>query len=375
MKKTKTLIKIIDASIEVFSTTHYEDVAFLKICQTADIAVGSIYNYFKTKEELFKFLLEETITRIENHFSNLQGNTIEERLLDFIQLNIDIGINESKLIKIYRAGQYHFTEYEEKLEKLFFRVLSQVYNRKLTISEFIFISSGIRYVNLSFAKTGYKIDINFLCNLILKGFFNNESLEDDFFKNNILYQMSAIDSDNKKYEIMKSGELLFSEHGYSKVTISEIMKKTNYSVGSFYNFYENKENFFSDIITATEDSKLFFLNYNSKNYNFPLEKQIIFLFLNIKFYSNSIYKYKLIREGEFVFPELSLKYYLLTEELYLESLKSLDLDFLQKKIIANYSIGISHYLGISYFFTNSLKIDINALFNQIKCYFINGIPK
>ncbi|MDO5089369.1 MAG: TetR/AcrR family transcriptional regulator, partial [Leptotrichiaceae bacterium] len=80
--------KIINSSIELFSSKPFENVSILEICKNADVSNGIIYKYFKNKEEIYKFLLSEVILRINSHLSKIEGNNIEERLKDFVKKNL-----------------------------------------------------------------------------------------------------------------------------------------------------------------------------------------------------------------------------------------------------------------------------------------------
>lgn len=52
-KKTIRKQQIIQAAIEVFSKSNFQNASISEIAQKADIAEGTIYQYFKNKEDLF----------------------------------------------------------------------------------------------------------------------------------------------------------------------------------------------------------------------------------------------------------------------------------------------------------------------------------
>ena len=51
-KKAKRQL-IIDAAIEVFSRNSFQDSTISEIAQKANVAEGTIYQYFRNKEDLF----------------------------------------------------------------------------------------------------------------------------------------------------------------------------------------------------------------------------------------------------------------------------------------------------------------------------------
>ena len=74
--KKKTKQKIIDSAIDLFSKDSYGKVSIAQICKNAKISNGIIYNYFRNKEELFTYLLEETSNRIEEQFKSIQDHLV-----------------------------------------------------------------------------------------------------------------------------------------------------------------------------------------------------------------------------------------------------------------------------------------------------------
>ena len=56
--------RIIDTSYDVFIEKKYEKVAILDITTRADIPVGSFYQYFENKDDLYLYLLMELEVRI-----------------------------------------------------------------------------------------------------------------------------------------------------------------------------------------------------------------------------------------------------------------------------------------------------------------------
>ena len=262
--KKKTKQKIIDSAIDLFSKDSYGKVSIAQICKNAQISNGIIYNYFKNKEELFTYLLEETSNRIEEQFKNIEGKDLQTRMESFILLNFDITVKEFPLIRVYREGQYKFIEYEQKLRNVYLEALKAVYGRELKELEYLFIMSGIRYINVNFVKRGIDIDEKFLAHILLHGFFNRSDLEVESFADMDFYLRVLFNSGNKKHKLLEVGEKLFGEINYYKVTINDIAREAQIGVGSFYHFYENKDVFLREIVGNLKKTTICFL------YTFPL---------------------------------------------------------------------------------------------------------
>jgi len=62
-RKARTRAALLAAARELFASSGFQDTAIAEIAERADIAIGSFYNYFRTKEELLDALLEEELTR------------------------------------------------------------------------------------------------------------------------------------------------------------------------------------------------------------------------------------------------------------------------------------------------------------------------
>lgn len=56
--------------------------------------------------------------------------------------------------------------------------------------------------------------------------------------------------------LKEAGRNLFAQHGLKKVTIDDLVNSTNIAKGSFYAFYENKEQLFMELNTE-EQKKIF----------------------------------------------------------------------------------------------------------------------
>ena len=137
--------RIIDASYDVFLEKEYEKVAILDITTRANIPVGSFYQYFKNKDDLYLYLLRELESRI---LSSLYNN--EEKDL--------LGWNE------YIIGK-HLTEKEKAFENTWYRVPESV------VQKFYFEKE-----NLKFFEEFYKNKFNEIC----RKNFLKENISKDF---------------------------------------------------------------------------------------------------------------------------------------------------------------------------------------------------
>jgi len=85
--KARTKRKILEAALELFSTKGFYQTTTKQISLKAKIAEGTLFNYFKTKEELalyfFELELEELIDWFERQ-KHLQSATLPEKLFAIV---------------------------------------------------------------------------------------------------------------------------------------------------------------------------------------------------------------------------------------------------------------------------------------------------
>lgn len=73
MNKTKRAI--FDAAIKVFSTNGYDGATMDEMAQVAGVAKGTLYYYFKSKEEIFKYIITEGVEVIKEQIAE----TVEKK--------------------------------------------------------------------------------------------------------------------------------------------------------------------------------------------------------------------------------------------------------------------------------------------------------
>ncbi len=69
--------RLIDIALTSFSKYGYDKTRMEDIATTADVAKGTLYLYFKNKEDLFTAISERNIEKLKNHFINIFNNKEE----------------------------------------------------------------------------------------------------------------------------------------------------------------------------------------------------------------------------------------------------------------------------------------------------------
>jgi AcrR family transcriptional regulator len=86
-KRKKIEEKIIKAARNLFQSQGYENVSMEEISAKADIAVGTLYNYFKNKSDLYLVAMESQFSKKVDidKFDKIKGNTASELIYNFLQ--------------------------------------------------------------------------------------------------------------------------------------------------------------------------------------------------------------------------------------------------------------------------------------------------
>lgn len=118
--------RIVEAAIKVFSRYGYNGATMRMIAKEAGISVGGVYLYFKNKEDLSVFLLNEKMKELDEILSPILMDTANpsKALKDYITKSIDYAVENRELI-IMHSKELGFTfgmeikkEFFEKQRKL-----------------------------------------------------------------------------------------------------------------------------------------------------------------------------------------------------------------------------------------------------------------
>lgn len=147
---------ITTAAIEVFAKDGYHEAKISKIAELANVATGSVYLYFESKEDLLVKIFSDLwikLISLVNTINQRDDLSSTEKLEGFIDTVFDVFTANSKLALLFVKEQPHFLQ--EKDNKL-----NILYNNFLEIGEKI-LDDGVN--NNSFNKNlDKKITKNFI---------------------------------------------------------------------------------------------------------------------------------------------------------------------------------------------------------------------
>mgnify|MGYP006292830981 CR=1 FL=1 len=76
-------------------------------------------------------------------------------------------------------------------------------------------------------------------------------------------------------ELLKQGTELFSRYGYKKTNVDEVVRLAGVSKGSFYSFFDSKEDFFVDILLDTEREIRIIIEDNFSSSELPVKEAFV----------------------------------------------------------------------------------------------------
>lgn len=94
--------QILEASINIFSKEGFHNARMEDIALSAGVGKGTIYEYFRSKKELFKEMMlyaaNMYITEAENHMLRLKSP--KDKLIEFMRFNIEFLKENSGIVKV-----------------------------------------------------------------------------------------------------------------------------------------------------------------------------------------------------------------------------------------------------------------------------------
>ncbi|MCX7711121.1 MAG: TetR/AcrR family transcriptional regulator [Clostridia bacterium] len=101
-QKSERRQKILDSALSIFEQSGFKSTNMAEIAQKSGIAKGSVFLYFKTKEELFMHLLGQELGKWNNAYDEAL-NMIEDKSLgskELMQLFVDTLMQNTVLIRL-----------------------------------------------------------------------------------------------------------------------------------------------------------------------------------------------------------------------------------------------------------------------------------
>ncbi len=361
--------KLLNTALILFSDNWYETVSVAEICRRAELSNGIFYRYFKNKEELFKEINWEFLDRMADELSVTgRFGELESDLKDFISITVGLARNYSREVSVFREGQYHYLELEEKLQSLYMKTLSRVFRRPLNEAEYLYAVSGTRFLATRGIYDSIEVDEACLAKLILHGVFEDGTVPENPDPGPSDAPLDFKDAPPSKVKLAEAGMELFGERGFHAVGVSEICLKAGLSVGTFYQYFITKDRFLDYLVQVISHSIRYFLKKKLGSTPDRLFHEVMGMGYFARYFMARQEFYSIVRQSEFVSERQN--YYNRFEIGYRKNLSLGDLR--TAGTTANFLMGLSHYLGIEFIFSRRVH-ELSSLLTTLGGYLKNGL--
>ncbi len=111
-KKASVRSKIIDTAIELFGKHGIDQVTIEHIADVADLGKGTLYNYFKTKEDIVVAYMVEKEQAIQENMADIASapGTLAEVLTKYVQQEFRMKRKYHKFVRVFLAQMFARTE-------------------------------------------------------------------------------------------------------------------------------------------------------------------------------------------------------------------------------------------------------------------------
>ncbi|GAB4147633.1 MAG: fatty acid metabolism transcriptional regulator FadR [Ignavibacteriales bacterium] len=168
---------ILEAAIKIFAEDGYHNAKISKIADTARVATGSVYVYFKNKEDILQKIFEDLWEKLFNELNSLSTNknlSPIEKIDSMIDLVFDVFTENSNLAIVFvneqnnlqRAEEIRFQNFYEKFLDLGEAAINQgitdgVFSDTFDIKVFrIFILGALRSLLQIWAHNPKELPLN-----------------------------------------------------------------------------------------------------------------------------------------------------------------------------------------------------------------------
>ncbi|MFP4151482.1 MAG: TetR/AcrR family transcriptional regulator [Alkalispirochaeta sp.] len=366
-----TVERIRDAALELFSSCWLESVSVAQICRRAGVSNGVYYRYYRTKDDLFVYLLDDFLTRFGADLEAVGGETRSERLASLVETVTGAARRYAGQVTMFREGQYRRPVYEQRLRELYVTTLQRVLGRSVSEAEYLFALSGLRFVATRSLYHDIETDNELLQRIVEKGVFPEQRevrLEEALPppepeggpqqepqsgapqqkpQSRTLQRERPADSGEA---FVAAGLRLLGKQDFFNVQVTDIAREAGFSVGTFYKRFESKEHFLAEVVQVIGRRTRHYLTLHAPDNGTRLDRELLGMWNFLTYFGHHREYYDIVREAEFVVPEAVKAYYDAFEHGYIGTLAGYPAT--QRPLVANFLMGLSHYLGIEVLFSD-----------------------
>lgn len=343
--------KILKAAKQLFAEKCFSDVSILSITKKACVSNGSFYRYFSSKKDILREIVEEALNRLDNSLK-VRGKCLESKLIRLIEDYLYFIEDNFLLCRVLHEAEYIETSILKNLKRIFIKKLTEIgFNVSDTL--FWFFWGSLRFFAIWSYFWKKKIinenDFKDLIDFIFYGIDTNKhKLDLKVF--DVAINPVELEQDTTKMKILQSAEKLFGTLGYKKTQISDITKNAGFAQGTFYLYFEAKQDVLKELVIRTNKAFRKTLKNVISNFKDRRDAEIAGYYAFLKFFRMHPYMYKIVREAEFVVPETGLWYYERIHQSYLkplrESINKGQIRSFEPENLAVFLMGVGHFMGM-----------------------------
>ncbi|MFP4638523.1 MAG: TetR/AcrR family transcriptional regulator, partial [Spirochaetaceae bacterium] len=113
---------------------------------------------------------------------------------------------------------------------------------------------------------------------------------------------------DKRALLLSVGLQLFSRDGYKDVSISDVTSRASLSVGTFYNYFSSKEDFYDHVLDVVEREGIRKAERVISRLHSPMNKlKAVYRFVTLGVRHNRILRGVLLRDAKYAYPGLEAR--------------------------------------------------------------------
>ncbi len=134
-EKIRHRTEILNKALDLFSEKGFHNVSMQDIAGRSEYAVGTLYNFFQSKEQLFAELRNDCVEKIlQTLLPILEGDESEiVKLQNFIRRHLDLMEDNLKFIKLYVAQHGTLTPSHDEKEGKAYEIKAVLRNRLIEV--------------------------------------------------------------------------------------------------------------------------------------------------------------------------------------------------------------------------------------------------
>lgn len=343
--------KLISSAIRLFAEKWYGTVSVAEVCRQAGLSNGCFYRYYKTKEELFKAILEDITRKIAGALDGMKGETPEERFRSFAEIVFNYSRDHMGQVRVFREGQYRFFEYETRLKEIYISAMEKAVGGPISQAEYAFALGGLRFAAIRAASSGVPVSLDALKDILENGLFAGMAVDNARIFSGTLRPLPSRAEPSAKRRLLQEGRKLFGMHGYFETNIHMITDAAELSVGAFYTHFDSKEAFYAELIREVGRDIRCFISLNMGRTLNRCERELRGLWLFVVYLSLDPYCYNIVREAEFILPNAVHSYYAAFADGYRKN--SEGSGGMDETTSIEFLLGVAHYFGLEIVFNAS----------------------